>query len=290
MPRFAPHARSHRSTAWLLALGTSLALASCGKPEVVVPPPPPATSPTTWDLTRLGRLPPVQRESMTPEGVRLLVLKEGDGEPAGPNEPMDLRIVGRLRDGSTFLREVISVNRRPGQPSESRIAGFAPAMAGLRAGERRLALVPHPLGYGARPPSNLMPQHADLIFDVTRLRFRTQDLVVGLGEEVKEGATVLVQYRGTLEDGTVFDDSRTHPKGAPPPLRLGRAEDGRSGVIEGWIKGIPGMRVGGTRRLEIPSHLAYGERGSPNGKVPPHADLVFVVELLGVTAEEPARR
>ena len=255
-----------------------------------MPPPPPATAPSTWDLTPLGRLPPIQREYMTPEGVRILILKEGEGAPAGPREPMDLRIVGHLRDGSTFLREVTGVNRRPDQPTESRLPGFAPAMSGLREGERRLALVPHPLGYGARPPSNVMPAHADLVFDVTRLRFRSQDLIVGLGEEAKEGRTVLVHYRGTLEDGTVFDDSRVNNKGEPLALPLRRPGGGRGGVIEGWVKGIPGMRVGGTRRLEIPSHLAYGERGSGNGKVPAHADLVFVVELIGLPQEEPPTR
>lgn len=230
----------------------------------------------------MGALPPVLREWTSPEGVRVLTLREGDGDPADATTPMDLRIVGRLRNGQTFLSDVVGVNKRPGQPSQPRVPGFRHALDGLKAGERRLVLVPAAQGYGATPPSSTIPRHADLVFDVTRLRLKLQDLAIGAGPEAKLGQSVLVHYRGMLEDGKVFDDSRANNKGAPLTLPLRRPDGQQGGVIEGWARGIPGMRVGGMRRLEVPSHLAYGERGSQNGMVPPHADLVFVVELVGI--------
>ena len=90
--------------------------------------------------------------------------------------------------------------------------------------------------------------------------------------ERPHGATVKVHYRGTLEDGTQFDSS--YDRGEPITFPLGN-------LIQGWQIGIPGMKVGGKRRLEIPYSLGYGERGAPPS-IPPRANLVFDIELLGV--------
>ncbi len=99
-----------------------------------------------------------------------------------------------------------------------------------------------------------------------------EDLVIGEGEEVPPGATVTIHYDGRLTDGTPFDSS--YDDGAPATFPLGA-------LIEGWQKGIPGMRVGGKRRLHIPYQMAYGERGRPP-RIPERSDLVFVIEMLGV--------
>ncbi len=99
------------------------------------------------------------------------------------------------------------------------------------------------------------------------------DLVLGTGkpcESVK--ATVKVHYRGTLMDGTEFDSSYARGQPIEFPLR---------NLIQGWQEGIPGMKVGGKRRLTIPWAKAYGERGSPP-TIPARADLLFEIELLGV--------
>lgn len=103
---------------------------------------------------------------------------------------------------------------------------------------------------------------------------RYTDIEVGTGPSPQTGQTAVVHYTGTLEDGTKFDSS--HDRGQPFEFPIGRGR-----VIRGWDEGIATMRVGGRRRLVIPSSLGYGERGSPP-KIPGGATLIFDVELLGV--------
>lgn len=98
------------------------------------------------------------------------------------------------------------------------------------------------------------------------------DTTIGDGKECPPGATVKVHYRGTLMDGTEFDSS--YARGQPIEFPL-------NNLIQGWKEGIPGMKVGGKRTLTIPYAKAYGERGAPPS-IPPRADLIFDIELLGV--------
>lgn len=99
------------------------------------------------------------------------------------------------------------------------------------------------------------------------------DVTVGKGAEAKLGDTVWVQYRGTLSrDGTEFDSTMGRDK-APYSLTLGDHS-----VIKGWEEGIPGMKVGGERKLHIPAALAYG--ANQQGKIPPNSDLDFDIKLL----------
>ena len=97
------------------------------------------------------------------------------------------------------------------------------------------------------------------------------DVQVGEGDTVQAEETVSVHYTGYLEDGTVFDSSVA--RGQPIEFPL-------TGVIQGWQEGIPGMQVGGKRRLIIPPELAYGE--NPPAGIPPNATLIFDVELLAL--------
>jgi FKBP-type peptidyl-prolyl cis-trans isomerase FkpA len=99
-----------------------------------------------------------------------------------------------------------------------------------------------------------------------------QDLVVGEGDEAVAGDSVTVFYTGWLHDGTQFD---SNVGGDPITFDLDE-------VIQGWKEGVPGMRVGGQRKLVIPSTLAYGAQGAGGGVIPPHATLVFDIELLGI--------
>jgi peptidylprolyl isomerase len=100
------------------------------------------------------------------------------------------------------------------------------------------------------------------------------DEVVGTGESPSTGKNVRVHYTGTLVDGTKFDSSVD--RGQPFEFRIGTG-----GVIKGWDEGVMTMKVGGKRRLIIPSNLGYGAAGSPP-KIPPNATLNFEIELLGV--------
>ena len=104
---------------------------------------------------------------------------------------------------------------------------------------------------------------------------RIEDITVGDGPEATAGSLVSAHYVGvTHEGGEQFDAS--WDRGDPLEFRLGVGM-----VIQGWDEGITGMKVGGRRRLTIPSHKAYGERGA-GGVIKPGATLVFVVDLVGV--------
>jgi FKBP-type peptidyl-prolyl cis-trans isomerase FkpA len=105
-----------------------------------------------------------------------------------------------------------------------------------------------------------------------------EDLECGNGEEAERGDLVTVHYTGTLENGKKFGSSLD--SGEPFELRLGAGM-----VIQGWEEGLPGMRVGGTRKLTIPPELGYGEAGQPPD-IPPNSTLVFEIELLEVQKGE----
>lgn len=100
-----------------------------------------------------------------------------------------------------------------------------------------------------------------------------EDILVGEGDEATPGKSVTVHYTGTFEDGRSFDSSVGR---GPFSFNLGKGQ-----VIKGWDLGVAGMKVGGKRKLTIPSHLGYGESGA-GGVIPPNTTLLFDVELLDV--------
>jgi len=100
------------------------------------------------------------------------------------------------------------------------------------------------------------------------------DLVEGAGPRPKPGETVRVHYTGWLKSGQKFDSSLD--RGEPFPFPIGKGR-----VIKGWDEGVAGMKVGGKRKLIIPAHLGYGDRGAGN-VIPPGATLIFEVELLAI--------
>lgn len=108
--------------------------------------------------------------------------------------------------------------------------------------------------------------------DIKELKI--EDLVTGTGVAVKSGDTITMHYSGSLLDGTKFDNSYDRGKPFETQIGVGR-------VIKGWDEGVIGMKVGGKRRLTIPSELAYGQRGIP-GAIPPNSPLIFELELISI--------
>ena len=106
------------------------------------------------------------------------------------------------------------------------------------------------------------------------MSLQMEDKKVGTGTEATAGKKVTVHYVGTLTNGSKFDSSRDRNEGFT--FKLGSGQ-----VIQGWDKGVAGMKVGGVRKLTIPPELGYGARGYPP-VIPPNSTLVFEVELLSV--------
>jgi FKBP-type peptidyl-prolyl cis-trans isomerase FkpA len=106
------------------------------------------------------------------------------------------------------------------------------------------------------------------------------DITEGTGTEAKPGDTVVVHYTLALaKDGAIIESS----KDTNQPATLSLA---KGAVIDGWVEGVPGMKVGGKRRLLIPARLAYGEQGAPQGGIDPNTDLVFDIELVDVPPKQ----
>jgi len=103
------------------------------------------------------------------------------------------------------------------------------------------------------------------------------DIQLGEGKEAVKGALITTQYTGWLEDGTKFDSS--YDRGKPFQCVIGTGR-----VIKGWDQGLMGMKVGGKRKLVVPSHLGYGERSM--GAITPHSNLTFEIELLEVLTRD----
>ena len=102
---------------------------------------------------------------------------------------------------------------------------------------------------------------------------------------MRRGATIQADYTGWLANGTEFDSSR--PRGTPLCVILdpnATSSGNCTGVIPGWIEGIPGMKVGGRRKLIIPPALAYGSQGA-SPQIPPNATLTFIVQVGSIAAE-----
>ncbi|HEX4612677.1 MAG TPA: FKBP-type peptidyl-prolyl cis-trans isomerase, partial [Urbifossiella sp.] len=242
-------------------------------------------------------------------GVKYRDLKAGMGEGCPPGAKVKIHYTGWLTDGTVF-----DSSRDRGKPAdfelEGLIVGWQEGIPGMKkGGVRKLVLAPGK-GYGAKG-SGKIPPNSTLIFEVEMLAFsggggdadadgparpgpatltdgtapgaddpglkdiggglKVRDLKEGTGATCEPGATVVAHYTGWLQNGKVFDSSR--PRGEPTEFSLGK-------VVPGWQKGIPGMKIGGVRKLVIPPEMAYGAGGRPG--IPPNSTLVFEVELVGV--------
>lgn len=188
-----------------------------------------------------------------------------------------------VRSGDALRRIVVCLSGTPARPKTSVLRGLdelptADIEEALNSPGRHV-VVTHDVrkyeGADAWLATRVLLGFAELAEGtVTLTDLRFVDTVVGSGEQAESGRTVTVHYTGWLADGTMFDSSLG--AGAPMSVPLGQKR-----LIAGWELGIPGMRVGGHRRLLIPSRLGYGVRGAGED-IPPNAVLVFDIELLGV--------
>ncbi|MGQ0667066.1 MAG: FKBP-type peptidyl-prolyl cis-trans isomerase [Nitrospiraceae bacterium] len=134
-----------------------------------------------------------------------------------------------------------------------------------------LALTPA-LGQGGTMTVSEKDPNSNEIVTPSGLKYIDQ--TIGTGDLAVAGTTTTVHYTGWLENGKKFDSSVDRGQPFSFPLGAGR-------VIKGWDEGVAGMKVGGKRKLTIPSTLGYGTRGA-GGVIPPNATLIFDVELLVV--------
>lgn len=125
----------------------------------------------------------------------------------------------------------------------------------------------------AQPQSTTFNNQTGSTINMPEPGFIVQDLVEGSGEEAKAGDRVRVHYVGALPSGEVFDSSLVREE--PFEFIIGAGM-----VIEGWDKGIAGMKIGSRRRLVIPPELGYGSQ--PIGPIPANSTLIFEVELIQI--------
>ncbi len=249
------------------------------------------------------------------DGVQYRDVKAGVGEECPEGAKVKIHYTGWLQDGTVF-----DSSRTNGKPAdfalEGLIAGWQEGIPGMKKGGVRKLVISPEKGYGGKAAGKI-PANSTLIFEVELLGFGGgsapkikarprrspiptdltklsdgtrptdedkelkalgsggllyRDLKVGDGEEVQPGASCVMDYIGwRRSDGEVFDSSFKRPEPFPGDLA--------GGLIRGWMQGVPGMKVGGVRKLVIPPELAYGPEG--RGGIPPNATLVFEIEVLG---------
>lgn len=226
----------------------------------------------------------------------------GDGAEATEGAKVTVHYTGYLKDGTVFDSSVKKKRPFSFDVGGGRvIKGWDEGVAGMKVGGKRRLQVPSELGYKDRR-MGAIPPNSDLVFTIELLNVRPplpdpqpasafegqprskQTLEGGLivetykegeGDGAKKGDTVSVHYTGTLADGTEFDSS-VNKKRPPIEFPLGQRR-----VIEGWDKGLEGMKVGELRKLSIPPELGYGDKEKPN--IPANSILVFTVEMMAIT-------
>lgn len=233
----------------------------------------------------------------TATGLKYIIWKKGNGLKAEAGDNVSVHYAGRLLSGAPFDNSYDRGNPFGFPLGGGRvIKGWDEGIAYLEVGDSATLIIPANLGYGSTDRPTI-PANSTLIFDVQLVDVKktvkpvpfetlgkdTITTASGLryirlnetsGALAVAGKEVSVHYTGYLQNGTVFDSSVSRGQPISFPLGQGR-------VIKGWDEGIALLKVGEKARLLIPSELAYGDRGA-GGLIPPGADLIFDVELVGV--------
>lgn len=257
-----------------ILLGGGLLLAGCGGGGDTSPPTAPAPAPApSLDL-------PFSIEE----------LEVGDGAVAVEGWLVAIGWSGWLYDPNVADHRGEPIGDAPtDDPTSFRIGsgqvipGVDQGVSGMAVGGRRSVVVPPDMAFGAAG-TNTIPGNATLLYEFElvaagEVPFSATDLVEGDGPVAEAGQALSVAYRGWIYDlladgnrGDLFDSTT-----AEDPFQFTL---GVGAVIEGWDQGVPGMRVGGMRRLVLPHDLAYGTTG--NSRIPAYSTLLFEVELLAI--------
>ncbi len=218
------------------------------------------------------------KATKTPSGLKIYDVKVGNGPEAKIGDVVSVHYDGRLRDGKMF-----DSSRKQNRPvrillgETSILEGWREGILGMKLGGERKLFIPPSLGYGGTGVGREIPPNSDLLFDIDLLGVQPalliEDLKVGEGPDAQPRDKLEVNYTGWLTNGHEFDSSAK--RGKPIEVELGQ-----NGVIQGWERGLIGMKKGGKRKLTIAPELAYGQEG--RGEIPPMATLVFEVELVSI--------
>jgi peptidylprolyl isomerase len=213
----------------------------------------------------------------TASGLKYADLVVGTGATPAVTDQVTVNYTGTLDNGTVF--DASSQHGGPASfPLNRVIPGWSEGVSTMKVGGTRKLVVPPDLAYGAQGAGGVIPPNATLTFIVELLdtkpapQVKIEDTQPGSGAAAKEGDTLVVNYTGKLQDGTVFDSSVGK---TPFEFMLGGGQ-----VIPGWDQGLVGMKVGGKRTLTIPPDLAYGAQGT--GPIPPNATLTFDIELISI--------
>jgi FKBP-type peptidyl-prolyl cis-trans isomerase len=235
----------------------------------------------------------------TDSGLEVTEIREGEGGIPAAGDVVSIRYTGWYLDG----KRVDSTDRL-GAPLEFRMGkgqllrGMEEGVATMRKGGKRILVLPPKLAYGEEGRPGVVPPNAWIKFEVelvdirpgppailpwndsgmeiiaTKTGLQFVDFQLGQGKFPELGSTVVVQYTGFLDDGTLFDS--TYHQGYPVEFELSAKR-----LIPGWVEGLLSMQAGGRRKLIIPPFLGYGDKGYGT-VIPPNATLIYDIELLEI--------
>ena len=266
-----------------------VALTGCG-----VPPPPAdlameASKPTETkpEVKKPEEVKPVEPTKVPEEdpaklGLGIVDAKVGTGAGAEPGDTCYMLYTGTLKDGGKMFDSTSKRDNKPfsfelGQGQV--IRGWDLGIKGMKVGGKRTLTIPSALAYGAEAKGDDIPANSDLNFDIELvglLKKADADTVVrevvkpGTGPAAKEGDEVSITYKGTLMDGTTFDDQTKKPV----VFKIG------AGItsLPGLEAAVTGMKVGETIRATVPPSLGFGPQ--EKGNVPPNSVLKFEITLV----------
>lgn len=226
--------------------------------------------------------------------------KVGEGTEANKGDIVTINYVGRAMNGQIFDSTRMTPPFAFELGSRPLIQGYAripfpaldKAMEGMKVGGSRTVELPAELGFGDLKVGDILPG-SKLTFEIELFDVRKkgsvpqigiEDLTPGSGDPIKDGDSVEVHYRGTFLNGRQFDTSYGRVEGEGPPQDVPiKAVLGGRGLIQGFLKGLVGMKLGGKRRVTIPYDMAYGAEGRPPA-IPAYSTLVFELDLIRIVS------